>query len=287
MIKINGFPIDAALTENHELDSEVTKYPIEQGVDIGDAARPLPRSVTITGKVSDTPMGAVAIARTQKAQQLAADNGAPDTLPTQDALALLEGLWATPQLVTIQTSLRTYDNMLMSTCSIPREAKDGQSISFTATFELIVQITNERTTVRVAVPIAAPPQQKGPVAAKPDESKNLVPRAVDQATGTWFDPDINGWRFGASFNGRNWEYFKGKPVTQPAGLTDAQLLANNTGGFHTIDQKPDGTVVSAPAYADYTTVQSPTPAQNAGQQVQIPSNTLDLSNLQDIPVPGE
>lgn len=287
MITIRGFAIDAALTENHQLDSEVTKYPIEKGVDIGDAARPMPKSVTITGKVSDSPMGAVAVARVH-AKPFVSDDIAPDTLPTQDALALLEDLWANPQLVTITTSLRNYDNMLMSSCSIPREAKDGESISFTATFELITQITNSRTTVRVAAPIAAVPVKKGPIAAKQD---NLVPRMVDQYDGAWFDPDINGWRFGASYNGTNWEFFKGQPTTQPKGLTDAQYLAGNTQGLTPVDKKPDGSVVAAPAQADYAGVQTPAQpiptAQNAGQQVQLPTTSPDPGQLVDIPVPGE
>ena len=239
----------------------------------------MPRSVTITGKVSDSPLGQVAVAR-NKQQLFVSDDVIPDTLPTQDAIAMLEDLWEHPQLVTIVTSLRTYNNMVMSACSIPREAKDGESVTFTCTFDFVRQITNERTTVRVAAPIAAAPLNKGPLASKNDD---LVPRMVDQNDGAWYDPDINGWRYGASFNGTNWEFFKGTPTTQPPGLTDAQYLAGNQQGLVPLDKKPDGSVVAVPGAVDYSSAQTPGApppvAQNAGQQVQVPTNSPDVNSI--------
>ena len=56
MITIKGFPIDAAITEEHTYDSEVTSYPVESGSDITDNVRTLPIEITIEGLVSDNPL---------------------------------------------------------------------------------------------------------------------------------------------------------------------------------------------------------------------------------------
>ena len=39
---IAGFPIDATVTETHDLESEVTEYPTEKGSDITDHVRNKP-----------------------------------------------------------------------------------------------------------------------------------------------------------------------------------------------------------------------------------------------------
>jgi hypothetical protein len=280
MILIDGFAIDAALTENHAKTSDTTEYPVEKGADITDHIRPKPREVEINGIVSDSPMGAVAIARVHKAP-FVSDDVAPDTLPTVDVLAKLQEIYDTQKIVSIQTTLQVYDNMCMYDCQIPRSKDDGESIQFTCSFREIIFITNDLTTVRVAIPAAAAQVDQGTKAATP-ANPNLVNRMVDPSDGAWFDPDINGWRYGASFNGTNWEFYKGDPTVQPKGMTDAQLLEANQQGLTPIDTKPNGDVTALPAQDDTTRftqsgtatfneLDAATAAQNAGQQVQLPN----------------
>lgn len=141
-IIIDGYTIDASISEDHSFDSDVTDFPVEQGANITDNVRPKPIVITIEGIVSDTPLGAIADIR----------HGDDTFTPSNEALAVLEGIRAARQPVTIQTTLRVFENMLMSGLSIPRDPQTGAALRFSATFTEVILVTNNRTTVRVATP---------------------------------------------------------------------------------------------------------------------------------------
>jgi hypothetical protein len=149
MILINGFMIDAALTETHTLESDVTAFPVESGSMVTDNVRPKPRTVEIDGIVTDTPLpGAVANARgTLDAK------GNFAHAPSDDALAALEAIYLGREPVEIVTELKTYPNMVMSSLTIPRDADTGHALQFNATFTEVIFITNNRTLIKVAPPL--------------------------------------------------------------------------------------------------------------------------------------
>lgn len=142
-ITIDGFEIDATLSEGHDLNAEVTAYPVESGSDVTDHVRLLPITVTLDCVVSDTPIGSLATRR------------GGFSLPSDDAYAHLVSLRNAREPVTIETSLAVFENMVCTAVSIPRAAENGDSLRFSATFTQIQLITNARTTVRVSVPKAA------------------------------------------------------------------------------------------------------------------------------------
>lgn len=148
-VTIDGYLIDAALTEGHKYSATVTKYPIESGSSIADNITKDPLQVTIEGVVSDTPLGNAVQAR-QAAQT------SPDTtfefLPSDDALARLIAIFDAEEPVTIETSLKRFENMVLIDLDVPRDADTGDALHFTATFEQVTIVTNNRTTVRVASP---------------------------------------------------------------------------------------------------------------------------------------
>lgn len=159
MITIDGFLIDAALAETHTAESEVTQFPTETGSDITDNNRLIPRTVSITGVVSNTPIGTVATSRAKTGAAVAAiarTLGGPLLSdvhePTANALAVFDRVRANRKPVTIETSLRVYTNMVLTQLEIPRSADDGDSLNFTAAFQEIIIVTNERTDVRVSKP---------------------------------------------------------------------------------------------------------------------------------------
>lgn len=137
---IDGFVIDAARNEEHEFASEVTEHPVEEGADIADHVRRQPNNVTIEGVVSDTPIGEVAGLR---------DEGA---LPSDQAFALLQEIADSRRPVTVETSLQVFDNMILSSLNVPRDARTGDSFQFTAQFVQIALVTNQRTTIETASP---------------------------------------------------------------------------------------------------------------------------------------
>lgn len=149
MIRIAGYPIDASLSETHTLSSEATEFPVESGADLTDHIRRLPIEVTIEGIVSNTPIGAVAAARATETAELGEEL---EVLPADEALARLERIYERRQPVTIQTELKLYERMAMTSLEIPRDRTTGRALMFTATFRQIKIVTNERTTIKTATP---------------------------------------------------------------------------------------------------------------------------------------
>lgn len=150
MITINGFVLDASLTESHGFESEVTDYPVESGASITDNVRPKPIVVSIEGIVSDSPIGPVANIRAASRGVSLSD--IPDDLPSETALAALLRIRDAREPVTIVTSLKTFDNMAMINLDIPRDGETGHALRFTATFQQIIYITNARTLIKVSPP---------------------------------------------------------------------------------------------------------------------------------------
>lgn len=166
---IDGFPIDAALSEDHAFDSTVTDYPVEKGADISDNIHASPIVITMDCVVSDSPLGQVAVARAQQtasggignvisfgnkvAQSLPGlgGNPVPVTYSIQ-AFAFLLALRNAKKLVTIRTSIGTFDNMVLTSMSVPRNKATGSSLSFKVTFKQIRLVTNQLTSIPTATP---------------------------------------------------------------------------------------------------------------------------------------
>ena len=226
-IMIGTYIIDAALTEEHNFDSDVTEYPVEQGGDVTDNIRPKPITVTIEGIVSDTPIGKMVDIRVNQG-----DNGQLDFTPSADALAALTAIRDARLPVPIVTSLKAYDNMAMTSLKIPRDAATGAALRFTAEFQQIIFVTNNRTTVRVATPAAGKQVAQG---NKPPISRKLIKAKIDPGDGAWFDENAPNPSLGAGARGR-WR-FGAQPL--PDGTwrltdgqftkTDAQEAADNSG----------------------------------------------------------
>jgi len=141
-ITIDGFLIDASLRENHTYPNEVTSEPVESGADITDHVLVKPIEVTIEGVVSDTPTGDAADAR------------GVDTVPSEDALQILEGISNNREPVVIESSLRVFEDMVLENLDIPRDARTGAALQFAARFRQIILVTNDRTTLRTSTPRA-------------------------------------------------------------------------------------------------------------------------------------
>ncbi len=157
MVTIDGFIIDATLTESHNFESDVTSYPTESGSVITDNIRPRPVTVQIDGIVSDTPIGTVATAR---ANESTATGTNFEFLPSDAALAKLLEIRDRREPITIETSLKRFESMALTQLEIPRDAETGNALRFSATFQQIVIVTNNRTTIRVASPNNAAAKKK-------------------------------------------------------------------------------------------------------------------------------
>lgn len=149
---IDGYLIDATVQENHTYESEVTKYPVESGSDITDNVRNKPIVITLEGIVSDNPIGQVAIVRNRSVVTPASSDSSTDFLPSDEALAKLIAVHNAKQPIVVETTLKRYDSMVMTNLEIPRDASTGAVLHFTATFEQVIIVTNNRLFIRVASP---------------------------------------------------------------------------------------------------------------------------------------
>lgn len=143
MITIDGYPLDVVETIQHDLESEVTEHPVEEGDDVSDNVRNKPRELTFTNAVvSDTPIGAIAQDPTRSPTSGRA-------LPSQDAFTRLEKIWESRDTVTVVTRRKKYDRMILDKLTVPQDHKDGGALVFTAHFKQIRIVQNRRVTVAV------------------------------------------------------------------------------------------------------------------------------------------
>ncbi len=171
---IDGYEIDGLLTEDHSLESEITEYPVESGGDVTDHIRRKPRRYVCEGVVSDTPLG-----------ELVAIREAQGGRPSEMARAHFEDIHERRARIIVATAKKRYENMVMETCVFPENEDTGEALRFRATFKQIRMITNERTTVRVAVPIAKKKVNRGNKPAKPATPSKKTYTQVKVYKDTW------------------------------------------------------------------------------------------------------
>lgn len=156
VVLIDGFEIDAAVSEEHAFSAEVTAHPVEKGADVADHIRPQPIALSIEGVVSDTPIAALADRRGDRDSR-----GRFQFLPSNEALAWLKAVRDRAEPIRIETSIGVYENMLLESLSIPQTAASGGAFRFRATFKQLRVVTNERAQVRVELPKAAKKENRG------------------------------------------------------------------------------------------------------------------------------
>ncbi|HEY1549247.1 MAG TPA: hypothetical protein VGG28_15585 [Kofleriaceae bacterium] len=168
MIRIDGYLLDCTISEEPVYESEVTDHPVETGSDITDNIRTKSIVYNVEAIVSDTPRGVVA-------QEPSRANTAGSPLPSKDAYQKLVAIQQTKKLITIISDrYGSLNNMAMLKLSPPVTKDTGRSLQFTAQFRQITFITNNRTTVRVAVPSNGPPKKSGTLPVTPNNTSAVI-----------------------------------------------------------------------------------------------------------------
>lgn len=143
--RIGDLVLDATISETHDFGNEVTSFPVETGADISDHIKRESERITLEGFVTDTPVKYLGglIGKSLKItddervktafEELMAIAGYdyPDQVATKTAAP------NTAKVVDIVTGLRVYSNMIMTRLSIPRGARTGTTLQFTAEFTRI------------------------------------------------------------------------------------------------------------------------------------------------------
>lgn len=185
--QIDSITLDASVNEGHSGEVEVTEHQVETGAAISDHARPKAETLSITGIVSNSPIGEVQSRRVAESGGVDPATGEPRNAQVgyaEEAYRALRAIKDEGRLVTIVTSLRTYDNMIMTALSVPRDRGVGDALNFTASFKQIRLVTSKRTTVVVAhEPKANPKKTLGKFSAtatgSADENKSPLLELTD------------------------------------------------------------------------------------------------------------
>lgn len=131
-IKVISF--DASLSESHAHNANVTQNPVETGANISDNITILPVSLSITGFITDTPVKIL-----QGLRDSDSGSGSFSSTAHEDLLFLFNS--KTPFKVV--TGLETYENMVLTGLTFPRDPKTGKSITFQCQLTEIIFATFE------------------------------------------------------------------------------------------------------------------------------------------------
>lgn len=161
----NLFSLDLDVTQDeaHEWSNDVTQFPVEIGSPITDHIQPQPDKVSMSGIISNSAIGEVALNKINNGDDL-----------VQNAFDLLRKLMDDRILVTVYTRYKVYTDMALKSCNIPADSSIGDSIKFKLEF-VHVRLVNTQT-VDVPDGISKKLDKKeggkaGPVAKKTEPQK--------------------------------------------------------------------------------------------------------------------
>jgi hypothetical protein len=159
-------PMDATPMVSHERGASITKSAIEDGSNIADHVNLEPERLNMEALITDVPvsiiasltglgvssasqlagsalsgLGAVGASLASQAVGLLAGSLAGLLTGTprdpKDAFRFLEQLWQKGEPFTVVTSLKRYENMILTSLSVPRRAQDGDAIRFNIGMEQV------------------------------------------------------------------------------------------------------------------------------------------------------
>ena len=133
----------------------MTEHPVESGANITDHIRPDPVQLSITGIVSDTPIGSRQVQRSIEVggASVQVTQQEPPSSATgfgRAAWAKLDAIRTAAKPVKVVTRDKTYESMALVSLSVPKEAKTGGALYFTAQFKQVRIVFNRSTKVVVA-----------------------------------------------------------------------------------------------------------------------------------------
>lgn len=195
--QVGAMQLDASLSENHQRNATISQSPIEDGSNIADHVTVDPIRLSITGLISDSPLSilnsivgaGLGTITSQVGDALggigraaaAAGLGSVASLATgnprkpEDSFKYLEELYDNRVPFTVITALRKYDDMVIKSLTVPRNASVGKGLQFTMELEQVIIVQSSITTVPAF-------QLNGDAANRGQSTGKLGKQAAKQAT---------------------------------------------------------------------------------------------------------
>lgn len=191
MIRIGDYYFDASLSESHTREANVTEFPIEDGSPISDHRQRLPATVTIEFLVSDTPIGeALARRRHEVAQDDAGGLLSLPILPSEEARIYLERLDDESQIVSLETKLRTYEDMVIVSLDLPVTPENDGVLTGTVVFTRFRIVKNRAVFVETGHPRGTKKRSLGTKQGRPHVTVLYRDEATDRLVYTDKDGDL-------------------------------------------------------------------------------------------------
>ena len=129
------------MDENHQRNATVSQFEVEDGVVVADHVKLDPISLSMTGFISDAPVGLLGIRGLSVSNAInsfaGALGGGDDSDPPngefrspREAWEYLNQVWRERNPISVVSSLQIYRNMIITTLSAPRNASVGKSLEF-------------------------------------------------------------------------------------------------------------------------------------------------------------
>lgn len=187
--RIGEIQVDAFIRENHSFSSELTEHPVENGSTIVDHIFNKPVSISLDGIITNTPMTLVGITSFDSLRRFA-NNESNDF--SQIAFAKIEEIFCKREPISIATSLKTYEDMVLESLSVERESGNSSSLKFSCTAKQIRIVAQKLIDIPKSNPKAEcikPKTKKGLQETKPlapDKAKEATQKAETSLMGSLF-----------------------------------------------------------------------------------------------------
>lgn len=165
--RLDEIVVDAFVHEAHIFSAELTEHPVESGGMIVDHVYQMPMSLSIDGIISNTPMSMIGVTAFDSASRYFSGESNDKA---RTAFEKFEKLFAERKAITIVTSLKTYETMVLENLSVERGGGNQDSLRFSCTARELRIIEQKKIDIKLAASssIEKPPIKKsGLQAAKP------------------------------------------------------------------------------------------------------------------------
>ena len=179
--------VDASVSETHSFAADITEFPVEKGANVSDNIRSKPAMLRIEAFISDAPL--LNAGRTQTSSGGAAPRPSRIEGRSQDVLNKLIGVRDEGVLITVETGIQTYKNMLLQNIEMPRDKSLKGGIRLTLSFKEVRIVQTQQAVLEKPKEAKGHSKRKdghqtgkGAKAAEV-EQKSLLASATDSVTG--------------------------------------------------------------------------------------------------------
>lgn len=150
--KIGGIKVDGVITESTQRSMRVTTNPVENGFVVSDHVIEEPVRYSMTGIITDTPLGAAAFSQlagsvVDAVSGVFGQSESSGVTRSKQAYNELVELMKRKEIISVDTSLQRYDNLIFESLMINADKNTSNGIHFSASFVEAIVVTTARQSV--------------------------------------------------------------------------------------------------------------------------------------------